>query len=270
MSAQRADLARSIRAAARVTAPVAALALLAASCSHAVYTQGVRDRYDLTNADVGRLQFYTSEEIVLQREVSLQSKEQHDGALAIEDGIRIEQIEIPSGTPGVALEVQPGFILVGFSRKSPDLALWFGVEPAGDAGADTRPFKLVTLENKLSDPPPFVLRWSKGFLVTWGGQAYSVASGRGAYLTYKMDESFAREKVKQEPPGWKLSEGAPTIKAPAAASSASASAPPPSPSSPAPTAAISAAAPPSSSAARPSASGAPALTPSSSPAKAPR
>jgi hypothetical protein len=195
----------------------AAFAILTVGCGQATFTRAVRDRYGLSAEDVGRLQFSTSEEIVLQREISVQKKERRGSELAIEDGVRIEQIVIPAHTPGVALEVVPSFILVSFSRQTPGHALWFGLGPSGpDDGTptDTRPFLLATLENEPVDAPPFAPRWSKGFLVTWGGEKYRVAHGRGAFLTYDMDESFASEKVKQQPPGWRLTEGVPAVKTP--------------------------------------------------------
>ncbi len=222
-------------------ASIAALAILGVSCVKATYTQSVRDRFGLSAQDLGRLQFFTSQEIVLQREVSLQNKERRGAELAIQDGVRIEQVVIPGGTPCVAIEVEPDLSLVSFARQSPGHALWFGSAFGTAAGSasgttsasasgptlvsddtlspDSRPFSLVALENQPGEPAPFVPRPSKGFLVTWGGQKYRIASGRGAYLTYELDESFAREKVKQEPPGWRLSEGVPSVATPAAASS---------------------------------------------------
>jgi hypothetical protein len=193
--------------------PVALAALLAlalSACAKPAFTRAVRDRYALADSDVRRIQFYTSEEIVLQREITEQTKSISSNELVVRDGVRIEEIVIPARTPGVALRVEGDYLLVGFARQRPDLALWFALARSDSAPSpELRRYQLAELENTRDEAAPFQPRWATGFLVSWGGARYRVASGRGAYLLYEMEASFAREKSRQKAPGWRLSDGVP-------------------------------------------------------------
>ena len=147
----------------------------------------------------------------MQREVGDQSKSGSASGLQIRGGVRIEEIEIPEHTPGVALRVEGDYILVSFSRQHPERALWFGLKKTDDHAVltDAHDFELVHLENPLVEQGPFHPLWSKGFLVTYAGQKYRVVDGQAwsAHLLYDLDESFAKEKVREEPPGWRLADG---------------------------------------------------------------
>jgi hypothetical protein len=197
------------------------LVLLAASaaslvaCAKVALTESLRRRYALGPADVKQLQFYTSDEIILRRELSDQVKETEGYGLVIKDDVRVEDVVIPRGTPAVALRVEGDFILASFSRRSPDQALWFGLRrPEDDGGIPStdRRYELAQLENPLSEPGPFKPIYSKSFVVSYGGKRYRLADPRmwDVFLLCDLDESFAKNRVKVEPPGWKLSEGAPS------------------------------------------------------------
>jgi hypothetical protein len=69
---------------------------------------------------------------------------------------------------------------------------------------------LVALDNAYEDATsPFAPQWSKGFLVSWSGEKYHVASGRDAYLLYELKDDFERRTVERRPPGWRVSERPP-------------------------------------------------------------
>lgn len=92
--------------------PVYFLALLVvlASCSPKVpFTQGIRDKYKLSEAELKAIQFYTSDIIILKRgESSEREKETTEGTLTIKGGNKVEQIVIKPNTPCVVEQVYDG------------------------------------------------------------------------------------------------------------------------------------------------------------------
>lgn len=188
---------------------VAAIFLLA-GCAKPAFTEAVRVRYGFTDAELKRLQFYTSDKIVLRREVIEQKRAASENALAIRDEVRIQEVVIPAGTPGVAIRVEGDAILVSFSREHPNRALWFGLKKRAD-GESTEPLRYELLpievgaETSGDDNP----RYAKGFLVTYGSEKYHVADGKmwSVHLLYELDEKFADNVVREKAPGWRLSEG---------------------------------------------------------------
>jgi hypothetical protein len=202
------------------------------SCAKPVLTDTLRERYSLDATDLRRVQLYTSDEIVLRREDNDQEKSISGSGLRIRDGVRLEEVVIRAHTPCVALRVEGPFVLVGFSPQRPDLSLWFGLDKKGDAPAEGRRYELAALANAPNDATPFVPEHAKGFLVTYGGKKYRVADPRSwsAHLLVDLEQSFARDRVRQEAPGWRLTEKsgsvlplAPGAANPSAAGSASGS-----------------------------------------------
>lgn len=195
------------------------LALLlcwAAGCAKAPFTTSVLERYGLAAQDLGRIQFFTSETIVLEREVTRQTREQSGAELRLHDDSETEVVEVSERTPCVVLRVEGDYLLLGFSPKELRAALWFEAQRADANGSADARYVLAPLENTHDETDqPFRPRFSKGFLITWSGHKYHVASGRGAYLLYQMADDD-RRRVEQSPPGWRLSEGArrPALQAP--------------------------------------------------------
>ena len=182
-------------------------------CVHPQFSRAVRDRYALSDLDLTRVQFFTSEQVVLQREVTQQAKASSGNALTIQSGLTVEEIVLPSGTPGVAVRVEGDFLLVSFSRGKIDESLWFAMPDATVKGRtpEQRVYQLSALENPPIGPAgqPFAPQFAPGFLVTWAGQKYRVAEGRTVSLLYEIDASFEAEKIKHKPTGWRLSDGPP-------------------------------------------------------------
>jgi hypothetical protein len=183
----------------------------ALGCAKAPFTQGVRERFGLTRDDLRRIQFFTSEEIVLQRELNSQTRAIQGSELVIHDDVRIERIVVSNRTPCVALRVEGEYLLAGFSPRDPGAALWFRAQQGQDAlkSPDGRRYELATLENALLEEGPFEPRWSKGFLVNWSGSKYHVVAGRDSYLLYEMDDDFEQDEVEHSPPGWRVSDKTP-------------------------------------------------------------
>jgi hypothetical protein len=192
------------------------LLCLSAGCAKAPFTTAVIERFQLSHADLHRIQFFTSEPVILQRETSLQSRTERGAELVVRDDFEIEAIEVSEHTPCVILRVEGDYLLLGFSPKDERAALWFraqAVEEAADT-AHGRRYVLVAIDNLAHESEPFTPRFTKGFLVHWSGKKYHVVSGRDAYLLYDMDDSFERHKVEYSAPGWRISER-PPARAPA-------------------------------------------------------
>jgi hypothetical protein len=100
------------------------------SCKNLVpYTDALRQSNGWSDDQMKKIQFYTSDAVVLQRKLSSESTEIVDGKIKMENGQRIEEVIIRERTPGV---------LVGFPRdkamsisfeKSDDYFLKFGQNP---------------------------------------------------------------------------------------------------------------------------------------------
>jgi hypothetical protein len=186
------------------------LALCAsAGCAKAPFTTSVLDRYGLAASDLGRIQFFTSEKIVLEREVNRQTHEQSGVELQLHDDSETEVIEVSERTPCVVLRVAGDYLLLGFAPKDLRAALWFEAHRAdGEEGGDAR-YVLAALDNTHDeDEQPWNPRFSKGFLISWSGSRYHVVSGRGAYLLYQLADDD-RRRIESSPPGWRLSERSP-------------------------------------------------------------
>ena len=196
---------------------IAAAAVVLSGCGKPAFTMAVRERYNLAPVDMRRLQFYTSGEIVLRRELPTVQRGTSGNTLLMSDGVVVEEIVIPMKTPGVALRVEGDFLLISFSREHPDRALWFTTKKEGEEviPLDDKQYTLVHLENGAAEPPPFEPRYSKGYLLSYGGYSYQLADGKmwGVHLLYD-EGSFAQKRVVREPPGWKLSDGVPPAPAP--------------------------------------------------------
>jgi hypothetical protein len=208
----------------------ALIAVGLSGCGKPAFTQGIRLRDNLDVPDIRRIQFYTSGEIVLRREVPVQQRASAGNELVISNGVVVEEIVIPLRTPGVAVRVEGDHILVSFSREHPERALWFSAKKPGEEviPLEDKTYQLVALDNGLSDAEPqFVPRYSKGFVLRYDGNQYQLADGRMWHVHLLYDEGgFASKRVRREPPGWKLSDG---VQAPLPEAPASSPAPPATP-----------------------------------------
>ncbi len=186
-------------------------------CAKAPFTTTVLESYGLSRADLTHVQFFTSERIVLEREVSTQAHERHGAELRLQDDTRTEVVVVSERMPCVVLRVEGDYLLLGFSPKDMRASLWFRAEAYDEGSEAERRYVLTALENSHDEGiHPFEPRFSKGFLVSWAGSKYHVVSGRGAYLLYQIARDD-RDRVEVSPPGWRLSERAPPQAAPSSA-----------------------------------------------------
>ena len=203
-----------IRRASAVAGIVTTLLLCVApgtGCGRPVFTDSVRQRYSLTERDLQRIQFFTSDEIVLRREVDDSSAQTAGNEFAIHGAESVEEVVIPARTPCLAIRVVGNYILVSFAPGRLDRALWFGVRHSdGDAPTEGRSFELMPLANLAAETGDFQPKFTKGFLVAYGGKMYRVVDGKmwSVHLLYELKESFDEHKIKEEAPGWRIDDKA--------------------------------------------------------------
>lgn len=156
---------------------------LLASCGPTLrpFTQDLYEEYGWTEADLQRIQFYVSKDIVLRRQLNTGTTEISSGEIKIVDGKEIEEVIIREGTPGVFL----------FSPKTNRLAVSF------DSGSDTR-FLMFGPNPKVNNR--FVLLGSdwdrRSGKVTYDGQSYWVDS-EVAYASLMVDlKKISKTKIK--------------------------------------------------------------------------
>jgi hypothetical protein len=131
----------------RNAAPIfaaAAFAVCATGCSSFVpFTYELRAQHRLSDDEVKNLQFYTSHQITLRREVQSEDREVTPGhKLRLVSGKSIDEVVIPAKTPGVALRVSKRAISVSFvDGTSLDFVTGGGRgAPLGMYGDFMRPF----------------------------------------------------------------------------------------------------------------------------------
>src|SRR5690554_5869317 len=86
------------------------LLLVLASCApqRMPFTQQLREKHQLTPDELKKIQFYTSNDLILRRGDNKNSKATDDGALTVmNDGV-VEEVVIKAGTPCVIKEVIDG------------------------------------------------------------------------------------------------------------------------------------------------------------------
>lgn len=207
---------------------LAGLAALAGGCAKPAFTLAARERLALSPHELRRVQFYTSGEIVLRRDATLpRQAPEGRGALVVDEVMTLEEVVIAAGTPCVALRVETDFILCGFRPDSPESALWFSSRRNGEEvlPLDEKRYELTHLENSFFDAEPtFAPRYAKGFLYTWNNASWQLADARMRQVHLLYDEGgFARSKLRERPPGWRVT--GPALPEPVGAEGASSAAP---------------------------------------------
>jgi len=91
------------------------------------FTQGIRTHYGLGSEELKNLQYYASSDITLQRDFRREEGEiSKSHKLVAKEGGLLEEVLIPAGTPGVAMEVGETSLAVSFE---PGSSLIFGSPP---------------------------------------------------------------------------------------------------------------------------------------------
>ncbi len=105
------------------------IGLNACSPSLSPFTQSLYEENNWSDAQLKKIQFYLSDNIVLWRQLSNSSSEIVSGEIKMVDGKRVEEIVIPRGTPGVlTAQPQENLFAVSFESGS-DRFLMFGPNP---------------------------------------------------------------------------------------------------------------------------------------------
>lgn len=87
------------------------------SCSKLVYfTQDVRANLDDNKLEIGKVQFYNSDKIVIKRNLSKEETQIAKGSIVFENGEYFEEIVIPKKTKGVVVDSGTGFLKVAFEN----------------------------------------------------------------------------------------------------------------------------------------------------------
>ena len=161
-----------------------ALATGAYSCKTLVpYTDAMKQRYNWTENEIRRIQFYVSDDIVLQRNLTNASTEIVQGKIKTVQGRKVDEIIIRAGTPGVMTDMpRQNKMLVSFEMGD-DHTLSFGVNPnMGD--------KYVLLASEW--------RNSSGKVHYSGMEYYTDPDSRYAHLLVdmkKIDRMQVRQRV---------------------------------------------------------------------------
>lgn len=154
--------------------------LFLSSCSKKLtyFTNDIKQEFDLNDGDLRKVQFYLSQDIVLQRRVKAEDTQIRKGQIKVVDGSKVEEIVFEKGTPGV---------FVFTPEKSEAFAISF------EAGGDKR--FLMFGPNKSSGERYVLLAkdWERNSgLVRYDGREYRTSSS-SAYASLLVDLKNAKK-----------------------------------------------------------------------------
>ena len=93
-------------------------------------TQDLIDQYQWSESDLKKIQFYTSEDIILKRQRSGNMSQITDGEITVIDGQKLEEVVIKKGTAGVLLfQPKANRLAISFDAKDDSKFLMFGPNP---------------------------------------------------------------------------------------------------------------------------------------------
>lgn len=168
---------------------------------HTPFSRGFRENHRLAPHEVRRIQFYTSGRILLRRSENTQTREQTPVGFDIRAQVDVEEIDIESGTPCVAVQVRGEYIAVSFSQDDVEHVLWFTTVDSPFPGR----YALTHLNDFPRNPeePP---DYSKGYTIRYGTLDYQLVEPQSwkVYLLFDEDVSLDREIERSSPNGWRL------------------------------------------------------------------
>lgn len=94
------------------------ISLIAVSCApkKILFTQYMRSKVEADGLSIKDVQFYNSQEIILQRNVSYEETKIASGAINFENGKYVEIITIEKETPGVCVEESANYLDISFEE----------------------------------------------------------------------------------------------------------------------------------------------------------
>ena len=113
-------------------APVLSIIIILTSCGPQLrpFTSNVLKEGQWNDSELKRIQFYLSDDIVINRALTEGTSEITSGTIKIVKGQKIEEVRIPRGTPGVFLFRDKGdHFAIGFDANSDKRYLMFGPNP---------------------------------------------------------------------------------------------------------------------------------------------
>lgn len=100
------------------------------ACKNLVpYSNALREQNGWSDSQIKKIQFYTSREIVLQRQLSQGETIISGGKIKMRDGKKIEEIIIHRGTPGIAISIPSQDRIEVSFEKDDNHYLRFGINP---------------------------------------------------------------------------------------------------------------------------------------------
>jgi len=115
-----------------LTLPTLLLFILCSSCTpvYTYFTQDIYQQQQWSEEELKHVQFYTSNDIVLTRQIGTGETTIAGGKIIIKNGQRYEKVVIPGGTPGVlVLMPREDRLAISFEDKDNDAFLMFGPNP---------------------------------------------------------------------------------------------------------------------------------------------
>jgi hypothetical protein len=110
----------------------ALMMIILSSCSTGLtpFSQDLYEKHGWSQSELKKIQFYLSDDVILRREMTRGESNITAGKIRIEDGRRIEEVVLQSGTPGVLLFMpRENRFAVSFETQDNDLYLMFGPNP---------------------------------------------------------------------------------------------------------------------------------------------
>jgi len=108
------------------------LAIIFSSCSPTLtpFTKRLYEENRWTTSELKRIQFYLSDNIVMRRELSGSKSEIVSGEIKLVNGRQVEEIVIPSGTPGIFMfSPKNNRFAISFEENGEEKFLMFGPNP---------------------------------------------------------------------------------------------------------------------------------------------
>jgi hypothetical protein len=90
------------------------------------FTKDIKQRLDRDNIDLKQVQFYVDQRLILSRNLGDQKAEVTSGVVKLENGKYINEVIIPSFTPGVCDTILNDRMMISFEKGNNDLAFGQG------------------------------------------------------------------------------------------------------------------------------------------------
>ncbi len=154
--------------------------ILVSSCSPTLvpFSQGLYEEYNWSDDELKRIQFYLSDDIVLQRKLGGNESSITEGKIRVIDGVEVEEVLFKKGTPGVLV----------FSPKSDRFAVSFENDDQG--------YLMFGPNPKMSRRYALLAKeWNHNYgKVTYKNRLYNTSS-RSSYVSLMVDIDKATKNI---------------------------------------------------------------------------